>query len=142
MAKLLYSEPRKGVYRSCFMSFFILFVLNVSPALWVQLSWEVKVSVSPGVFYRNGKVTVCVVQVCVQSELVASVTCLGLCALRYCFGSSLYSFLKPCACNFAPLLPGIGTGLANIPRCRKRQQLCLPGPDPESGLPKLCFQIS
>lgn len=41
-----------------FHEFFILFILNVSPALWVQLSWEVKVSVSPGVFCRNRKVAV------------------------------------------------------------------------------------
>lgn len=58
-------RAKKGSLQIMFHEFFILFVLNVSPALWVQLSWEVKVSVSSGVFYRNGKVTVYTVQMCV-----------------------------------------------------------------------------
>lgn len=92
-------RAKKGSLQIMFHEFFILFVLNVSPALWVQLSWEVKVSVSPGVFYRNGKATVCVVQVCVQSEVVASVTCRGLCAYVTVLAalSTLSSNLVPAA---------------------------------------------
>lgn len=57
-SKTFVFRAKKGSLRIMFHEFFILFILNVSPALWVQLSWEVKVSVSPGVFCRNRKVTV------------------------------------------------------------------------------------
>lgn len=54
-----------------FHELFILFVLNVSPALWVQLSWEVKVSVSPDVPTEQESHCLHCLNVRVQNELVA-----------------------------------------------------------------------
>lgn len=75
---------------------------------------------SAGVLCRSGKAIVYTAQtIKCRTTWRHNLTCLGLCALRLLFWqlSLPSSFLKPCACSFAPLLPGIGTGLANIPWC-------------------------
>ena len=72
---------------------FILFVLNGSPAQWVQLFYEV--NVSTGVFYRNGEAMYTLCKCSCENDLAAQSDLPWPLAFRLLFLAALSTFLYP-----------------------------------------------